>query len=120
MLFRSRADGKRDILCPMYYAGHTLKDVLDFWASMPFDLDLPYKDNSYGNCVGCFLKGTPKVLRIFAEEPQQADFWIRMEEKIDAPFRKDRAPYKQLLDMAISQRAMDFTADDLFECNCTD
>jgi hypothetical protein len=55
-----------------------------------------------------------------AEEPDQADFWIRMEEKIGATFRKDRAPYKQLLDMATSQRAIDFTDGDLFECNCTD
>ena len=117
---RLKADGKRDIVCPMYHANHTLKDVLDFWASMPFDLDLPYKDNAYGNCVGCFLKATPKLLRILTKEPAQADFWIRMEEKIDATFRKDRAPYKQLLDMATSQQGFDFTEDDLFECNCTD
>lgn len=117
---RLKADGKRDIVCPMYHAGHTLKDVLDFWASMPFDLDLPYKDNSYGNCVGCFLKSTPKILRILAEEPAQADFWVRMEEKTNQPFRRDRAPYKQLLDMATSQQGFDFTEDDLFECNCTD
>lgn len=117
---RLKADGKRDIVCPMYHANHTLKDVLHFWASMPFDLDLPYKDNSYGNCVCCFLKGLPKTLRIMAEEPEQADFWIRMEEKIGAPFRKDRAPYRQLLDMATSQQGFDFTDDDLLECNCTD
>jgi 3'-phosphoadenosine 5'-phosphosulfate sulfotransferase (PAPS reductase)/FAD synthetase len=117
---RLKADGKRDIVCPMYHAGHTLRDVLDFWASMPFDLDLPYKDNSYGNCVGCFLKGQTKTLRIFAEEPEQADFWIRMEDKIGATFRKDRPPYKQMLDMAVSQKGFDFDVDDLFECNCTD
>lgn len=117
---RLKADGKRDIVCPMYHANHTLKDVLDFWASMPFDLQLPYKDNAYGNCVGCFLKATPKLLRILTKEPAQADFWIRMEEKIDAPFRKDRAPYRQLLDMATSQQGFDFLENDLFECNCTD
>lgn len=117
---RLKADGKRDIVCPMYHTGHTLKDVLDFWASMPFDLELPHKDNSYGNCVGCFLKSTPKILRILAEEPAQADFWIRMEDKTNQPFRRDRAPYRQLLDMATSQQGFDFTEDDLFECNCTD
>jgi 3'-phosphoadenosine 5'-phosphosulfate sulfotransferase (PAPS reductase)/FAD synthetase len=117
---RLKADGKRDIVCPMYHANHTLKDVLDFWASMPFDLDLPYKDNAYGNCVGCFLKATPKLLRILTKEPAQADFWIRMEEAKGQPFRRDRAPYKQLLDMATSQQWFDFTEDDLFECNCTD
>ena len=117
---RLKSDGNREILCPMYHAGHRLKDVLDFWASMPFDLDLPYKDNSYGNCVCCFLKSTPKILRILAEEPSQADFWIRMEDKTNQPFRRDRAPYKQLLDMATSQQGFDFSEDDLFECNCTD
>jgi 3'-phosphoadenosine 5'-phosphosulfate sulfotransferase (PAPS reductase)/FAD synthetase len=117
---RLKSDGKREIICPMYHAGHTLKDVLDFWSSMPFDLDLPYKDNSYGNCVGCFLKSTPKILRIMAEEPKHADFWIRIEESKGKPFRRDRAPYKQLLDMATSQRAIDFTDCDLLECNCTD
>jgi 3'-phosphoadenosine 5'-phosphosulfate sulfotransferase (PAPS reductase)/FAD synthetase len=117
---RLKSDGKRDILCPMYHANHTLKDVLAFWASMPFDLDLPDKDNSYGNCVCCFLKGTPRTLRIMAKEPEQANFWIRMEEKIGATFRKDRAPYRQLLDMATSQQSIKFSDDDLFECNCTD
>ncbi len=117
---RLKGDGKRDVVCPMYHAGHTLTDVLDFWQAMPFDLNLPYKDNSYGNCVGCFLKSTPKILRILSEEPSQANFWIRMEQKTNQPFRRDRAPYRQLLDMAVSQQGFDFGEDDLFECNCTD
>lgn len=117
---RIKGEGNRDVVCPMYHAGHTLKDVLNFWANMPFDLNLPYKDNSYGNCVCCFLKSTPKILRIMKEEPEQSDFWIRMEETTNQPFRKDRAPYKQLLDMATSQQSFGFSDGDLFECNCTD
>lgn len=117
---RLKADGKRDILCPIYSAGHTLEDVLQYWKAKDFDLELPYGDNSYGNCTGCFLKSTGKLLRIFKENPEVASWYIDMEELIGDTFRRDRPSYKVLLDMAISQQTITFPEHDIQECSCTD
>jgi len=110
----------RDVVCPMYSAGHGLQDVLHFWRNNDFDLKLPADNTAFGNCVGCFLKGNAKRMNVFRDEPTYADWWVRMEDKIGARFRKDTPPYRQLLDMAVNQQSLMFDEDDLEECNCTD
>lgn len=121
-----KSDSNRDIDAPIARAGHTVKDVLAFWKSNSFDLELPYDNNSFGNCVGCFLKGTAKLIHVFEKEPEYARWWIEHENILKthttaaATFRKDRPPYKQLLEMAQSQQTFDFCMDDVQECSCTD
>lgn len=114
------ASANRDVVCPVHAAGHTLQDVTDFWKNADFDLQLPMDNNSFGNCVGCFLKGNVKRMGVFRSEPRHAEWWIRMEDKIGATFRKDAPPYRQLLDMAVNQGTLDFDNCDIQECNCTD
>jgi 3'-phosphoadenosine 5'-phosphosulfate sulfotransferase (PAPS reductase)/FAD synthetase len=121
-----RSDNNRDTFAPIAQAGHTIEDVVEFWQRNSFDLELPYDNNSFGNCVGCFLKGTPKLIYVFEKAPEYAQWWIDQETNTGfskdgvATFRKDRAPYRQLLEMAQSQQTLDFCMDDVQECSCTD
>lgn len=128
-LSKMKDNPRFDIVCPVASAGHTIEDVKAFWMSQPFDLQLPHDNASFGNCVGCFLKGTAKLLYVFEKEPSYAHWWIKHEENIPVKkadctktkvFRIDRQPYRQLLDMAQSQKTLDFATDDIIECSCTD
>lgn len=51
------------------------QDVLDWWAKMPFDLQIP---EHLGNCVFCIKKGINKVALAAKDEPQLADKFIKM------------------------------------------
>ena len=51
-------------------------DVMEFWASQPFDLGLkPWE----GNCDLCFLKGRRIRERIIRDQPDAVDWWITQE-----------------------------------------
>lgn len=54
------------------------QDVLDFWADMPFDLDLP---EYLGNCVPCFQKTDKKLLKALQEAPDYFDLIEKMEQE---------------------------------------
>ena len=114
------SSSNKDVLCPVYLSGHTINDVNAFWKQSDFDLELPMDNPSFGNCVGCFLKGQSKRMNAFRMEPEYADWWIRMEERMNATFRSDALPYRHILDMALNQGTFDFDALDIQECNCTD
>lgn len=62
---------------PLVAAGITKKDVLAYWASMPFKLQLP--GEHYGNCVTCWKKSYRKLMTIAVEQPHRFDFFKRME-----------------------------------------
>ena len=51
------------------------QDVLDWWAKMPFDLQIP---EHLGNCVFCIKKGINKIALAAKDEPQLADKFIKM------------------------------------------
>lgn len=51
------------------------QDILDWWAKMPFDLQIP---EHLGNCVFCIKKGINKVALAAKDEPQLADKFIKM------------------------------------------
>ena len=71
---------------PLYKAGITKVDVLNFWKSQKFDLFI----NKYaGNCDLCFLKGSAKKIELLRAKPEIAKFWIDLEEEIGATFNKD-------------------------------
>lgn len=111
---------------PMSDAGHTLADVLAFWKAQPFDLDLPGGNNAFGNCVGCFLKGAPRLLRLMKEEPAHFEWWKRAEAEAartattGARFRSDRPSYAAMLEIARTQGVMDFEQEEAVACHCTD
>lgn len=52
------------------------EEILDFWKSMPFDLQL---EEHQGNCKGCYKKSDKKLKLIADTEPNDFDFWIEME-----------------------------------------
>lgn len=64
---------------PLVDAGVTKQQVLDFWKSQPFDLDLP--GEHYGNCVWCWKKSFRKLFTLVQEDERIFGFPKRMEEK---------------------------------------
>jgi 3'-phosphoadenosine 5'-phosphosulfate sulfotransferase (PAPS reductase)/FAD synthetase len=125
---RIRSDNAReDMTCPMYHAGHTEEDVLEFWKAQPFDLNLPLVGNMAGNCVGCFLKGAGKLEILMEEMPQFFDWWVKAETLIPAKhglgavFRSDRPSYAAMLQQTKMQgRLFDDRPEDTIPCMCTD
>jgi len=127
---RMRGDNKNELVAmPIADAGHTIDDVLAFWKEQPFDLMLPGGNNAFGNCVGCFLKGYDKTLRLMREEPEHFEWWAEKERTVKslgrvtgdgALFRADRPTYAQLMEIARTQSTFDFDTYDTLPCACTD
>jgi hypothetical protein len=118
---------REDPIAPMYHAGHTEEDVLEFWKAQPFDLNLPLVGNMAGNCVGCFLKGAGKVEVLMEEMPEHFGWWEKAETMIVGGsgrgnvFRKDRPTYANLMKQVREQgRLFSSDTDDTIPCMCTD
>ena len=115
-------------VCPLNDAKVIEEEIIEWWGKHPFDLELPSKDNSFGNCVGCFLKGTDKLVRLMREAPEYFDFWIEAEANppegsggLGARFRADRPSYAQLMEFSRNQGVLDFGSEDPnLPCSCTD
>jgi len=126
---RLKSDVSRDAVCaPMYRAGHTEEDVLEFWRAQPFDLNLPLTGNMAGNCVGCFLKSAGKLEVLMEEMPEHFTWWANAEQldlakaKGDGGvFRRDRPTYANLLKQVREQGRLFGPNDgDTIPCMCTD
>ena len=115
-------NNSENVVIPMARAGHTVADVLDFWKSQPFDLELPGGDNTFGNCDLCFLKGRAKIEKIMRTNPETGEWWARIEERSGSTFRNDRPTYRQMLTQITVQGQMfdDAVEDDTLPCQCTD
>lgn len=120
-----------DRLAPLAKVGVTAEDVVNFWKTMPFDLQLPSIDGKTvgGNCDMCFLKGASKIKSLIQSSPEAVDWWIEQESRIKsdkyvdgfAKFRTDRKSYIFLKQEALSEVQCNINTDDeLTECNCTD
>ena len=68
----------RTMATPLFRAGITKADVLEFWSRQSFDLEL---QEHQGNCTGCFLKDQADVARVMLEPETDASWWFRMEEE---------------------------------------
>lgn len=102
-------------MAPLFQMKVTNEDVLKFWESMPFNLDLkPFE----GNCDLCFLKGKAKKLRILQESPEKANWWIEQEKLTGATFLKD-CSVEQLLNKANNQMQILYEDADYADCFCT-
>lgn len=75
---------------PMYEAGLTKRDVMDFWKKMPFDLQLvaPKGNAPLGNCDGCFLKSEATIAMLAREYPERFAWWEKMEESVSGKTKK--------------------------------
>lgn len=96
-LMKKRCD-ERDVdeRAPLHEEKITKTDVLRYWASKKYDLDIP---EHLGNCVGCFLKDEADLARALVDGEGNADWWIAIEEDF-APMRRGRASYRQVHDEA--------------------
>jgi hypothetical protein len=76
---------KKKYLYPLITYNITKKDVIDWWAKMPFDLTLKEHE---GNCNKCFKKTLRKLLTIELEERENPfrepdNWWNEMENKYE-------------------------------------
>lgn len=104
---------------PLYDAGITVRDVVEFWRGQPFDLQLPLAPDGTtptGNCDLCFLKGAGKIASIIAAEPTRAIWWAEQEAAMGATFRNDRPSYAAMM----QQRQLLPADEDTMDCGCTD
>lgn len=69
---------------PLADAGITKRDVAAFWASQPFDLELPNIKGrtQMGNCDGCFLKSEAARAALARDYPERAAWWASAEARI--------------------------------------
>lgn len=129
---KARARGD---VCPLASAGVTKPMILEWWKSQPFDLEIP---DLLGNCGGCFLKNTGKLLWIAHYYPETLEPMAELEAEYGDTFRRDRPSYRRLLEMgqAMSDARADAliapstqealpmgfscSLDDELPCNCTD
>jgi 3'-phosphoadenosine 5'-phosphosulfate sulfotransferase (PAPS reductase)/FAD synthetase len=114
-------------ILPLVRANVTKADVLAFWRTQPFDLQLD-PQGDLGNCDLCFLKSRRKLVRALVDEPERADWWIAQEALPGgSTFRNDRPPYRDLRREAAfyaRQIPLNFDAagddDALIDCFCGD
>ena len=70
---------KNNLVYPLAFWSPTTKEqVRHFWASQPFDLEIP---EHYGNCKTCWKKSDRKLYTIAKEHPEFFDFFDEMENK---------------------------------------
>ncbi|MBN9028913.1 MAG: hypothetical protein BGO05_10165 [Rhizobiales bacterium 63-7] len=110
-----RADEKRadrevpGRIVPLKHAGAVKADVLQWWNSQPFDLNLAVDEDGeteWGNCDLCFLFGRKKLEARLKLDPSRADWWVNQEDNAPglrimrdpskAMFRSDRPSYRTM------------------------
>lgn len=101
------------IVGPLVEARITEADVMAFWATQPFDLQLRQHE---GNCDLCFLKHPRKRERILRARPDLGVWWIEQERRTGTTFRDDNPPYAQLT----AQGQLFDDGDSLTDCYCHD
>ena len=89
----SRETKARPYRAPLWEAGITKADVLEFWRKQDFDLDIQERQ---GNCTGCFLKDQSDLSRVLNEKETDAPWWEAMQAKYDQFGGRDHAGYKRL------------------------
>lgn len=69
---RSQETRTKMLYAPLYDAGVTKGDVIEFWRTQPFDLGI---EEYEGNCDGCFLKDQSDVSRSLGARPDAIRWW---------------------------------------------
>lgn len=105
---------------PLSKARVTKRDVMDFWHSQPFDLQL----KSYeGNCDLCFLKGRGSLSVLMRENPGMAQWWSDQEKTVGASKPSGarfitETTYEAMNDAAQSQGFLFADLDEEFDAEC--
>ena len=129
MKLKGRVIEGGEVVLPMMDAGHTVKDVFEFWNNNAFDLEL-HNDagiTAWGNCDLCFLKARGKKEAIIRERPDLAEWWIEQELKAEKftegtanRFRVDHPSYQNMKVIATSQGQLFDFDDESIPCFCGD
>lgn len=96
MLAPGRDTTAGDPLLPLYRANISKPEILAWWKSQPFDLQLD-PDLDLGNCDLCFLKGRAKNVAALRSEPERAVWWIQQEKHVGSTFIKGYVSYDDLV-----------------------
>lgn len=86
-----------DERAPLNEANITKADVLKFWGTKPYDLDLP---EYLGNCTGCFLKDEADLATALLDPETDANWWIDVSEEFGPMRSRGRPTYAQVLSEA--------------------
>jgi len=114
-----RAAKMKDKWIPLVQAKATKKDVLDFWSSNSFDLELP-NNGFYSNCDLCFMKPMAQVASMIQEKPERAIWWAKQEEIAKGRFSKDRPTYASMMKFTKDQIDMFDQKEETIACFCGD
>ncbi len=112
-----KADGEF-LYAPLEFLGVGRKDVEIFWKNQSVQLQLPYGAN-YSNCVFCFLKGKPELIKLAREQkridrklpkelrsrsgtPSRLEWWIEMDRKYARDLRAERRIRDNSLDASVN------------------
>lgn len=108
---------RETVVAPLHKMGVTLEQVNNFWQAQSFDLGLPYTNNIYNNCVGCFLKSRSTLNEVAKANPQYFDWWDQQEQLMGAKFRKNIPTYGE---MKVPLSINGTLFEDTLPCACTD
>lgn len=104
---------------PLVDAGITEADIMAFWATQSFDLQL---NQEQGNCDLCFDKRPDKLVRLMRAEPRRGLWWAAHELRTGKQWRPHAPSYSNLLTRAVHGKpAPELSAvPDGIDCACTD
>lgn len=92
----------------------TERMVLDFWKTMPFDLQLkPYE----GNCDFCWKKSLKKRILISKENPHLLKWWIDHENKSEYKMDRDNLTIEEIINIS-KNKPLDLFSDQQNGCAC--
>ena len=114
-----RAAKMKDKWTPLVSANVTKQEVLQFWASNLFDLELP-SNGVYSNCDLCFMKPIAQVASMIQEKPERAIWWAKQEEIANGRFSKDRPSYAGMMKFTKNQTDMFDQNEEAIACFCGD
>ncbi|NBW09819.1 MAG: Nin-like protein [Caulobacteraceae bacterium] len=103
-----------ETIAPLYHLRVNKADVLKFWESQTFNLEIP---EYLGNCDMCFLKARSKLKHIIKTEPKIVEWWIQQENQTGSTFRNNIS-YKKLV-FAVKVMPELFDDDTEIDCLCT-
>lgn len=89
-------NSERDFMerAPLDENGITKADVMRFWSTKAYDLDLP---EHLGNCTACFMKDERDLATALLEAETHAEIWIGIEDRYGPMRRGGRPSYEQVL-----------------------
>ena len=99
---------------PLADAGIQVLDVMRFWMSQPFDLQLD-ADGDGGNCDGCFEFSSDKLGRMFRKYPDRMDWWPRTEARLGTKTMCAGRSYESVRQIAMNQGVLPW--DDAQPCD---